>query len=485
LGDSTNLPYILKYQQIPAGTLYASKILLKIKLNIMQIVYKERFDLNLTEQKVEKPTFRLTDNLPNLLKEMVLQFKEEKDQELFLLSVLTASSGLITKVYGHYKQQVLYPNLFLVEVAPAASGKSIMMYSVNLLSQIHDKFKKESDKAQLDYKTALKEAQRSKNPIPPKPPFNVVLIPANSSASKIHAFLGDNELTDTPSVIIESEIDTLVSVTKNDWGNFSDTLRKAFHNERASMSRRLDNEYVEIKSPKIALALSGTMNQVRKLITNTENGLYSRFVVYTLEQDLEWKSPAPCADCPDLTHYFNERGKDFLAFYEFMSKNPLEIDLTAEQWRKLDAFGDENLNEINAYENDNVASIVFRHAVILYKIAMVLSAFRQWEDQTFSEKRFCKDEDFELALYLAKTSLKSSLKIFKLLPGGQLEKAQDKSEEFLSEISVKFTHKEALEFAEKLGVKGRTIERYLKNLLKKGKLIQRERGKYEKVSVTE
>ena len=44
----------------------------------------------------------------------------------------------------------------------------------------------------------------------------------------------------------DSEIDTIVSASKLDFGMFDDLLRKAFHHERVASSRKTDNELIRI-----------------------------------------------------------------------------------------------------------------------------------------------------------------------------------------------------------------------------------------------
>lgn len=76
------------------------------------------------------------------------------------------------------------------------------------------------------------------------------LILANSSASAFIQTLAD---TDFIAMIFETEADTLSGTFKQEWGNFSDVLRKAFHHERTSLFRRKDLEFIDIKDPHLAL----------------------------------------------------------------------------------------------------------------------------------------------------------------------------------------------------------------------------------------
>ena len=79
-------------------------------------------------------------------------------------------------------------------------------------------------------------------------------------------------------LIHESEADTLSKMFSQEWGDFSDVLRKAFHGERLSLSRDSDDEFMEIESPKLSVVLSGTRNQITPLLKSRENGLFSRFI---------------------------------------------------------------------------------------------------------------------------------------------------------------------------------------------------------------
>ena len=66
-------------------------------------------------------------------------------------------------------------------------------------------------------------------------------------------------------IICETEADTLGVVFKNEWGSYSDLLRKGFHHEKVSLSRKTNNEFVDINHPRISVALTGTPNLVNEV----------------------------------------------------------------------------------------------------------------------------------------------------------------------------------------------------------------------------
>jgi len=81
----------------------------------------------------------------------------------------------------------------------------------------------------------------------------MLYIPANNSKSGIYQLLEEN---DDKGIMFESEGDTLADAIKQDYGSFSDTLRKAFHHENLDLFRRGNEELIEINKPELSVVLS-------------------------------------------------------------------------------------------------------------------------------------------------------------------------------------------------------------------------------------
>lgn len=139
---------------------------------------------NLPQQEGNDPHARMS-AMPVLLRKGAEQFKPEEEWRLFTLSTIAVTSGLLTKVSGVYDQKRVYPNLFLFVIAPPASGKSVMLYSKLLVKKIHETILDASKKAKQEYDRKVKLLKKADNEPPPLPPFQVVLIPANCSGSKL------------------------------------------------------------------------------------------------------------------------------------------------------------------------------------------------------------------------------------------------------------------------------------------------------------
>src|SRR5690606_26027398 len=141
-------------------------------------------------------------------------------------SSLGVLSATMPNVSGIYKNNKVYSNLYLLVIAPPASGKGNMMYTKQLIVPIHQKILKDSIN---EAKAAKKEGRGEEVHLQLK------IVPTNISSAEMYNALKN---VHDSGLMIDSEADTLSIMFKNDWGNFSDVLRKAFHHESISMSRK-------------------------------------------------------------------------------------------------------------------------------------------------------------------------------------------------------------------------------------------------------
>src|SRR5690606_27721471 len=112
-------------------------------------------------------------------------------------------------------------------------------------------------------------------------------------------------------LVFESEGDTLANIFKTDYGNWSNILRKVFHHEPVSQLRKTDNVYIDIEEPQLSVAISSTPNQLKRIISDAENGLFSRFAfVFTdpIEEFLDVFS----MEGGDISKAFDKASQDLL-----------------------------------------------------------------------------------------------------------------------------------------------------------------------------
>jgi len=414
--------------------------------------------------------------LPVLLQKVVEVFGNDKERDLVLYSSLVTIGGTMTNIKGTYRQSTCYTNLFFMAIAPPASGKSAMSYPRQLAQPIHQYYMTESKMKQAEYKSLPKGSKGT------PPPFKVVFIPGNTSSSKLIQHLSDNSSSNTPAILFENELDTISITTASDFGNYSDILRKTFHNESVSQSRRgNDGEYLDVTCPKLAVVLSGTPGQVFKFINNREDGLLSRFLVMNFNNNQGWQNVSPCPDCINLTDYFRALSLEYFKIWEFISKDELEITLSETQWNDLEDYCGRKYLEISLLHREDATSIIKRHGIMLFKLCMILTGLRESEYSLRVNKMVCRDEDFSTALYLIDKSLYSALEIYEALPDVKSPNLNNNKEGFYDLLTGEFIRAEAVAKGKELNISERSVDRYLREFVVKLRLSQVAKGRYLKV----
>ena len=428
------------------------------------------------------------DNLPPILFESCKVFIHERERDTFLTGALAILSGCLPNVSGLYSGSVIFPSLFSFILAPAASGKGTLKFAKALADRYHDKILAESIEDKKHYEEKLSEYNKLKSKgkleenveMPQTPKFKVVFIPANTSNAKIIQHLDCNE---GKGIICETEADTMGTAFKNDWGSYSDMLRKSFHHEKISVSRKTDGEFTEVNNPQLAVALSGTPKQIFNIISSAEDGLFSRFIFYVFKTDAVWLDPSPKGNPINLTDYFTTQSEVVLKMVEFYEKDEMILHLTEKQWAIFNPFFSSFLEQINTFVSEDALSIVKRLGLILYRFCMIFTAIRKFETKNYNKEVYCLDIDFETALSLTKTYIQHSIIMFTNLPKqgeqGPFKSGQNKKK-FFDALPRKFQRKEAIEIGNRYDIGERSVGTFLKSCLDKY-LTQPKIGFYEKL----
>ena len=359
----------------------------------------------ISSPKVESSPFipeHIFDTLPNTLKEACNVFKG-RERDVFLTAALSVTSGGLHNVYGLYGNEKVYSNLYSFIIAPPASGKGTMKYAKQLGDCYHEflfnqrmeeieVYKREKRSFDLKLKKAKSDKDIEALVEPEQPKLKMFFIPGDTSSAMIVKHLKDN---DGMGCICETEADTLTNALKQDWGGFSDTLRKGFQAEVITKSRITNLEYSEIKEPKFSVAITGTPNQLGSLITSVQDGLFSRFLFYSFISNPVWKKTYTSAVSRSNKEIFEHYSAELCD--RFKSDVTQKFIMTEEQGRKLDSIFSEALGHNAALYNEEVSGVVFRLGLMSFKIAMVLSAIRSDDAEII-----CSDEDFNTAMCLVK-----------------------------------------------------------------------------------
>lgn len=429
---------------------------------------KERF---LTGFKNHISSFSIDtiiNDLPEMLRTPCNYLVDEIEKEVFLIGAIGNVSGLLPNIKGLYSGKWISSNLYTYILAGYGGGKGGLDYARILGEKIH-KAKRERAKIlmaeyQKDmdiYRKELKDYNKAKdNSIEPpkkpiKPPKLMTYIPANNSKSGIYQLLEENNGKGT---IFESEGDTLSDAIKQDYGNFSDTLRKAYHHEKLDLFRRLNDELIEIENPELSVVLSSTFNQLKSLIPSVENGLFSRFLFYELKQNDKFVNVFD----DSKKHYqalFRIAGETFKKLYDELEplETPVWFNLTDEQKLKFVDLFDKKKTEMINNIDPTMAGTANRLGIIAFRIMMIFTALRAYETGTLNNSIKCSDIDFNNALKIVERSEKHAKTVYDYL-NGHSDKKQTALTMRAAGVSIP-------NIAKSLNTNRGTISKWCKNIL--------------------
>jgi len=460
------------------------------------------------EETASKPkTFSQTihENLPYIMKRVIADSHSDEDADILILGSLAVISACTPNVYGVYDRRPVHANLFLFVTAPASAGKGRLSLCRHLAEPMHkylrDKYKQDLKKynEEMVVYNANKKASLA---VPPKePPFLTLIIPANSTATVVYQTLSEN---DGVGLLFETEGDTLANAFNSDLGNYSDGFRKAFHHETISYLRKKDHEYVEIRRPKFSAVLSGTRQQIFNLIPNAENGLFSRFIFYSMGTELVWRDMFPAMEgTTTADERFQQIGKDFYAFLKDFPKDDVQFTLSHTQKQRFNDFFTETQSEYAITFGDDIVASVRRLGLILFRIAMILSVLRLMDSRGSasplsqvkkSKEIVCTDIDFQSALAIVKVLLLHTVDVFESLPRHPYERlsanaakgshqlAEESRSRFLDALPDTFNRPTYIEVAASLNIADKTAERYIREFCTSGQLDHPSNGQYIKTS---
>ncbi len=420
-------------------------------------------------------------NLPEILRDSADLFQDSVEKDVFLIGAIAVLSGCLPNIHGIYFDEPCTAHLFAFITAPAGSGKGKMKWSKFFGQAIHDHLTEQSRnersafESELEQYNNLTKAQRQGAARPEEPPRKMFFIPANSSSSAFIQALSDNNFS---GVIFETEADTLADTFKQEWGNFSDVLRKAFHHESTSMFRRKDNEFIEIRDPHIAIALSGTPKQVHNMMPDVENGLFSRFLFYAFEDNSDFKNPFVSHRSVNYTDFFREKSTVVFDLFQQLSnlREPISFQLNEEQGHLFTELFNTMLSRNKLLLGRDFDANIKRLGLITFRIAMILSTLRILETGELPNPMICSDLDFQTAMTIATTLEKHAIAVFQNLPNNDLKGAKLK---FFEKLPPQFDRQAYLKVAEELGIHPKTAEKYIGQF--KPKLLNHIHNLYTKL----
>lgn len=465
-------------------------------------------DDEITGEELYEKTSLIPDSvyssLPQVISDALAGGRNSREKDLMLLSALTALSGCLPNVSGIYENKRHSPHIYYFVVAKPGSGKGKATLPFRLVDSwtqfLFTESKREVDtytdelRKYNDYLDEVKELKRQrargkKVTFPPfqEPPAKVFPIvlheSANISQIKLAARLEHNK--EYGLIILESEADNITKTQKNDWAQLNEIFRKAYHHEDVGVSRKEEDNSYHIKVPKLSIFLSGTPNQFASFLDSPENGLFSRFGLYVYGGAMEWNSPAPHNNLQNPEQHYMGLSQQVMEYALFLRANPSKFNLTYPQWDRFNAVFSAQFKRTQETGYRFEEGVVARHGVMVFRVAMILSAIRKAERGQTSEYLMCTDEDFETAMSIVTTCFEHS----RLMLSGY--KVTDKhtedlkralyDDELLDRMAPEFVTQDFYRLGNSYKLTDSKLKRYLKGLIKRNKIVRIKKGTYAKL----
>lgn len=367
-------------------------------------------------------------NLPDILRTIVASGENGSEKSLLLFCSIVLVSGVLPNYETKYDDGVYESNLCGYIVGPFGSGKGKLVKVAKIIEPIDEQRRALAENLRKieDGKFSVCRCESSCNCEQSVGELSLILA-GNTTKSALHKFLKDNF---ERGMIIESEADTLTVAISKDHGSFKDSLRKCSEHEPISSLTRQDGN-IRVNRPCLTVAITSTPKQLRRFISDVEDGLFSRFLFFKL------------ASTPEFKNVFRISSKNSSEIYESVSvlldwlynellqfrKQPIEFHFTEEQQIMfVELFGQIKAEYMKLY-GDEMVGVVHRLGVMFTRISMILTMVRIFDfNRTrveLSEKLYCSDIDFETVQTMVDTFIENSESVYLALLNGSRVNADD------------------------------------------------------------
>ena len=387
--------------------------------------------------------------LPEPIKTPAMLY-EGRERDYFTLSLLPLlGATLENNVWGRYNKSISHCNLYTMIVAPPASGKGVMNDAKHLFSAI--------------------EKQR-------RDMYKTFTIPGNISAAMLIQMMSANEGS---GILCETEADKITNALNQDWGDFSDTLRKGFHYEEVSYARKGEEEKIKLDKTNLSALITCTPGQVPKLMKEQSDGLYSRFLFYYSDEFTDFDLDIPNYNEEVIEKRLSEYKTVYRNVYEYFEQHPLEIRMEPELWKYLITHFKGKQLDLRKNGNTTTEDVVKRAGLICFRITMLLTAIDCYDNNLKEDNVFVKKEHLEASIALIDYLLDHNIKVLNLVPNTS-SKSNHKSipkQEYLGLLDNIFSPDD---FVKKVGESQRQVYRYIDDWLNAGVIVKLSKGKYKK-----
>jgi hypothetical protein len=327
---------------------------------------------------------------------------------------------------------------------------------------------------------------------PEEPEFRRLFVSADSSAA---AFKQDLYNFGGRGFVFSTEADTLSQALGQEWGQFTDVFRQAFHHESIESTRAKEKLRIVIDEPQLGILITCTPKQITELLSpkQNENGTSSRDLFYCTKGCQEWIDPFQAKE-PTADYYY-EIGKEVKKMYDLMesrSKSRVQILLTEKQQMAFNDHFKPLLPEQIGLYGEDFAAFVVRIALVAFRMMMVLTTLRNFEQGNLSDLQqqafVCTDDDYQTAMTIIDCLVQHTAYVYNTLlrPADDVKLAikpmNAREKQLYLALPDEFVTKQFNDTSHSLGIPLKSAQRYLGNFISQYQLIKRTRqGHYSKI----
>ena len=436
------------------------------------------------------------DHLPPLLTDILKCAYSRTDRDILLISSLTLLSSVSPGVKGSLGEHDYTPAFYSIITGGSGSGKGRIAALQRVLEPwqqyIYDNSRhqveeyEELQEAYDNYKMHKRQKQTSKQPLGPaasKPKVvkqrNLALTGNVTQARLVELLEANYPYT---SCMVDTEMETVLSMFSQDFGKYNDVLNKSYHHEPVGSSTKSSGSFM-VKRPNLALLLSGTPAMLPRLIPSTENGLFSRILMYRIPGSGTYRPLTSADDSPAASEYFESWGQRVLDIGVFLDNSPTWVKFSDAQRKRLDRFFEREYYNVRSFGNEDMESTVLRYRLAIFRIGMQLTALRKGESGCSERVWTISDDDFATAFHLGKVCLQHAYVVATSLQSASSE-VHFRFPHHLRNLFVSlldsFKRIDVVKEANVREISESTVDKFLRKLQKNDLIISEGNGYYRK-----
>lgn len=419
---------------------------------------------------------------PEPIRSTLASFKDDRDRDVMLMGLLTVLGSTCARFLSFEYGKVRHTNMHTVIFGRSGCGKGKLPMLKHFVSWIDDIFDKENEAEQQRVREELRRAKEDDDPAPVEPAkTKCFTIPGDTYGAGLKELLRNNKGT---GIIFETEAQTIVQRLKagkaSDW---SDTLRKTFDNEEVRSYRKTTHELTRSGETYLSMLVSGTPGQVKSMIDNSEDGLFSRVLFYYLDVKRQWRNVYEDNLC-EVDKRMSKLGERWSQYIQRTRCSKFTLTLTPGQKQRLfEVFN--AMTEQNT--EDAMTPFIQRLAIGAIKIMAILSFIRRDNPLEMlvpgKEYDMSVDErDFEAVLAMVRPLYLHALFFLDLIPDNGIKSSgKSKTMIVLESMPETFMISEVVKAGEEKGISQGAMRNYISKCANNGTLKKGEmRGQYIK-----